>query len=95
MGNHHTIIWTEVNTLSCVICADCGFFTTDKIGNGNGIGACKPLEDWLDKHPFRRPSPKAYDTAFKRLGGKVFYPLIERQCEKFASKNGEYFKNVF
>ena len=66
-----------------VTCARCRHFTHDTIGFGDGIGSCAPMETWLDKFPGRRPRPDAYDKNYKALGGKVFWPDVERICSKY------------
>jgi hypothetical protein len=45
------------------------------------------MEMWLDKFPLRHPPPKQYDQNYAKLGGKVWMPFIERQCEKYEVKH--------
>jgi len=73
-----------VSSLAC--CANCLGFIKDTIGDGHGIGSCNTMEAWLDKFDKRRPPPKKYDDAYARTGGKVYYPKILRDCEKFETK---------
>lgn len=66
-----------------VSCSRCANFTPDKIGSGLGIGKCKPFEDYAAL----KPSARALEKAFKKLGGKLFYKgsddRDDRVCEKF------------
>jgi hypothetical protein len=50
------------------------------------MGSCEVMEMWLDKFPLRHPPSKQYDKNYSRLGGKVWMPFIERQCEKYEVK---------
>ena len=66
-----------------VTCATCKNSIRDSVGDGNGIMTCRVMESWLDKFPRRRPKPDVYDANFARLGGKVYWPDVQRACEKF------------
>ncbi len=68
-----------------VTCAECLGFTRDTIGDGNGIGSCSTMEAWLDKFPRRRPKPQVYDENYKKLGGKAYWPNVERVCSKYEA----------
>jgi len=68
-----------------VCCADCLGFIKDTVGDGHGIGSCNTMEAWLDKFPRRRPKPHDYDENYKKLGGKTYWPNVERDCEKFKA----------
>lgn len=68
--------------MNCLVkCADCAWFLRDKIGDGNGLGSCHKFEDYK----LMKPSQRAIDKAFKQLGGKPFWPLVDRYCEKFEA----------
>jgi hypothetical protein len=65
-------------------CADCQEFVPPaKQYEPNSIGACCVMNRWLDKFPGRRPKPQDYDRNYALLGGKLFMPLIERDCKRF------------
>lgn len=51
----------------------------------NSMGACQVMERWLDKFLLRRPKPSEYDKNYAALGGKVWWPNVERKCAKFSA----------
>jgi len=62
-----------------ITCAECAKFTRDKVGLGSGIGSCIDFDAYVAK----KPSPQAWDAAFKKIGGKALYPDAVRNCVKF------------
>jgi len=68
-------------------CHDCAHFIKDEIGDGNGIGSCKKLTEYLAK----TPSPGAIFLALQQLGqprgSTVFWGGIAgRECVKFEAR---------
>ena len=65
-----------------VWCVDCALFVPDAIGDGAGVGSCLAYESYRSK----RPSPVALDSAFRMLGGQLFWGGrggSGRNCEKY------------
>ena len=65
-----------------VWCADCVLFVQDAIGNGFGVGSCQAYESYRLKNP----PAAALDSAYKRLGGQLFWGGSGgsgRNCEKY------------
>jgi hypothetical protein len=70
-----------------MICSSCqNFIPPDPKYERNSLGLCSVLEHWLDSFPKRRADPKAYDTNFRALGNKLFWPNADRVCSKFLTK---------
>jgi hypothetical protein len=70
-----------------VTCSDCkNFRHPGRQYETNSMGSCEVMEMWLDKFPLRHPPSKQYDQNYARLGGNVWMPFIERQCEKYEVK---------
>jgi len=70
--------------MDSVKCKDCGNFSRNQIGDPiNGIGKCKEWElIEVKKLPI-----KQHNEQWKRFGGKLFYPRIEKKCEFFKENN--------
>lgn len=69
-----------------VQCCDCKHFSADRIGDGLGIGNCGVYDEFKAKGP----SVKSLESAFRRLGGKLFWggrSDPDRVCEKFEGVN--------
>lgn len=74
-------------TLQMVTCRQCSrFIEPAQQFERNSMGSCSVFEKWLDKFPKRRPRPKEYDKNYAALGGKVWWPNVERKCAKFEAK---------
>ena len=70
-------------------CIDCQLFVRDNPPKSiNEMGLCGVMVSYYEKHKAinKTMSPAAVDTAFRRLGGKLFYPYAERVCQKFKDK---------
>lgn len=75
------------SNLSPVMCRDCGKFLPNEASHDPGaMGRCREMEDWkqLYADKGRRPSPEAYEAAWKKLGDKLCWPNVERFCTKFV-----------
>lgn len=68
-----------------VQCGDCFNYLPDQIGDGKGIGQCGAYEAYKAKGP----SIKQLETAFIRLGNKLFWggrSEPNRYCEKYEPR---------
>lgn len=76
--------------MALVSCSSCDNFLRDLIGFGQGIGKCKPFEDYKALNP----SKVAISKALRSLGnnpdydGDLFWggDVIDRRCEKYKEK---------
>lgn len=66
-------------TINPVRCCDCLCFVRDTVGDGSGIGNCLKYM----KHLSKNPGQLSIDNAYRQLGGKLFWPNVERVCHKF------------
>lgn len=74
-----------------VTCQACKHFAEGWPYPKQSLGLCNVLTAFEDeyKRQGKRMPPTAYDDARRRLGGKIFWPMVERQCEKYAPRLAE------
>jgi hypothetical protein len=71
---------------SSVTCEQCKNFTRNQIGCAvNGMGRCC---EWEKIEALKLPIQQ-HKEQWKRFGGKLFYPRIEKRCEFFSEKQND------
>jgi hypothetical protein len=76
--------------MNIVTCGQCSNYRyPEKQYEPNSMGFCTYFDNWLDKFNGKKPTPKQYDDAYKMLGNKIWFPLVERDCKKYTEKIDE------
>jgi len=53
----------------------------------DSMGSCKVMITWESQYKNRPVPAKKYDQNYASLGGKLYWPHVERDCKKFIAKS--------